>query len=425
MLKPSKIRNLYPIFSVNRYPVGQCKVSVLDQINEIVELNPSTGILQFKDGSTLFGIIKAILLPPEDFSPYFAHNFGTLEKPDRKYCVCFSCANGKGNLKFCRHTKPFDKGIIVTTTVAELNYGLSKKNYKLLQLCELYSYQKGVRLFKDFVQNVEDFKSTLKDPIATKFLKGGLVSSYGYFMLKNREEKTKLCATLPEFQDLLENCDVIDFDPMGDHYLDVCFKNKANSPTNCFSNLILGAHISAYSRMIFDHKVSLLKERLKSMKIYMMNVDAIAFTLNVNENLSGLILDDTKIGAWKSEIKNLQEILSFSALSPHSYNLTYLTKSGVTENISKVCGFSFKSIINSECLNQNLFKKLIIDAVKGQKSKISCLQVRNISNKTENLVEKKILEYQIRNNLFNKRIVNDDFSTLPFGFSKKMENTCK
>ena len=102
MLKPSKIRNLYPIFSVNRYPVGQYKVSVLDQINEIVELNPSTGILQFKDGSTLFGIIKAILLPPEDFSPYFAHNFGTLEKPDRKYCVCFSCANGKGNLKFCR-----------------------------------------------------------------------------------------------------------------------------------------------------------------------------------------------------------------------------------------------------------------------------------------------------------------------------------
>ena len=150
-----------------------------------------------------------------------------------------------------------------------------------------------------------------------------------------------------------------------------------------------------------------------------------AFTLNVNENLSGLILDDTTIGAWKSEIKNLQEILSFSALSPHSYNLTYLTKSGVTENISKVCGFSFKSIINSECLNQNLFKKLIIDAVKGQKSKISCLQVRNISNKTENQVEKKILEYQIRNNLFNKRIVNDDFSTLPFGFSKKMENTCK
>jgi hypothetical protein len=43
----------------------------------------------------------------------------------------------------------------------------------------------------------------------------------------------------------------------------------------------------------------------------MMNVDAIAFTLNVNENLSGLILDDTKIGAWKSEIKNLQEISLF------------------------------------------------------------------------------------------------------------------
>ena len=63
-----------------RYPVGKYKIHVLDQIEEIVEINPSNGTLNFKDGSDLFGIVKAILLPPQDISPYFAHNFGSREK---------------------------------------------------------------------------------------------------------------------------------------------------------------------------------------------------------------------------------------------------------------------------------------------------------------------------------------------------------
>ena len=304
-----------------RYPVGQYRIHVLDQIYDIVALHPLNGILQFKDGSKLFGIVKAILLPPEDFSPYFAHDFGRKEKPDRKYTVCFSCAIGKGNLKFCQHKDGFKRAITVTTTAAELNYGLSKKNYKLLQLCELYSYQTGVRLFKDFVQNVEEFKCTLSHPIMTKFVKGGLVSSYGYFMLKNREEQYKLCATLPEFQNLLENNDIIDFDSINDNYLDVCFKNKSLSTTNCFSNLSLGVHISAYSRMILDQKITLLKERFKSMKIYMINVDAIAFSLSKSENISCMKLDDEKIGAFVFREADLRcvERLVFFDIFVHSF----------------------------------------------------------------------------------------------------------
>ena len=65
-----------------RYPVGSYSVFVLDQINEITTLHPSDGTLRRKDGSELFGIVKAILVPPEDFLPYFAHNFGSQEKPD-------------------------------------------------------------------------------------------------------------------------------------------------------------------------------------------------------------------------------------------------------------------------------------------------------------------------------------------------------
>ena len=69
----------------------------------------------------------------------------------------------------------------------------------------------------------------------------------------------------------------------------------------------------------------MLKENFKSMKIYMLNVDAIAFSLSSQEETSRLKLDNEKIGAFKSEIKDLGEILSFQALSPHFLNITYVT----------------------------------------------------------------------------------------------------
>ena len=385
-------------------------------------MHPLEGILQFKDGSKLHGIVKALLIPPEDVSPYFAHNFGSQEKPNRKYCVCFSCAKEKENLKFCHHKNAFERAITITTTVAELNYGLSKKKYQLLQLCELYSFQKGVSLFKGFVQNDEDFKRGLTDQIMLKFVKAGLVSSYGYFMLKKREEKQKLCATLLEFQNLLKNFEVVDFDAINDHYLDVSFKNASPSQSDCFSNLIMGAHISAYSRMIVDQKITSLKERFKSMKVYMTNVDAIAFSLNSHEDISCLKLDDEKIGAFKSEIKNLGEILSFHALSPYSYNLSFVTQSGEMKNLSKICGFSLNSSINSEFMNQELSKEMISNALKGKKTSIMCTQVRQFCNKNTNDVERKILQYQLRNTLFKKRVVMDDYSTLPLGYTKNMAN---
>ena len=41
-------------------------------------------------------------------------------------------------------------------------------------------------------------------------------------------------------------------------------------------------------------------------------------------------------------------------------------------------------------------------------------------NKKTNEMEKKIVQYQLRNNLFKKRIMKSDFITIPFGYSKEM-----
>ena len=126
---------------------------------------------------------------------------------------------------------------------------------------------------------------------------------------------------------------------------------------------------------------------------------------------------------FKSEIKNLGEILSFQALSPHLFNLTYTTQSGELKNLSKVCGFSLQNSMNSELLNQELFKHFLSEAMDGKQTSVSTTQVRYFSKRGTNEVQKTILDYQLRNTLFQKRIIRNDYSTLPFGYTKRMTNT--
>ena len=290
-----------------------------------------------------------------------------------------------------------------------------------MQLCELYAYDKGVHLFKDFVKNIDEFKRTLTDSTMIKFIKSGLNKSYGYFMLRNRQDKHKLCATLSEFQDLIDNNNVLDFDAINDNYVDVCFESKSSLGTNCYSNLTIGIHILAYSRMIMDRKITMLKENFKSMKVFLINIDAIAFSLHVNDDISLLQLDEDKIGAFKPEIKDASEILSFQALSPHSFNISYLTKSGDFKNISKVCGFSLQNAMNAESLDQEVFKCFISEALDGREISKSTTQVRHFSSNDFDTVEKKILKYQLKNILFKKRVIKkENFSTFPFGYTQNM-----
>ena len=63
--------------------------------------------------------------------------------------------------------------------------------------------------------------------------------------------------------------------------------------------------------MIIDQKITRLKEKFKSMKMFLLNIDAIAFSLHIDDDISVLKLDADKIGALKPEIKDAREILSF------------------------------------------------------------------------------------------------------------------
>ena len=305
-----------------------------------------------------------------------------------------------------------------------LPIGISRKKYELVQLCEVYAYRKAKKFFEDFVNSVEGLKKTITDPVLLKFIKVGLNSSYGYFMLRGDRERYDVCSSLHRFQALLENDEVINFNSIGEEFLDVCYKNKTPRGTNCETNLTIGAHITSYARIMVDQKICQLKMKCKSAKIFMINCDAIAFTTDGEdsediETLSDFKLDPNKIGCFKQEVKDAKTILSFHALSPNSYHLTYTSKDGEKKHVSRVCGFSLNNALNSDTVDHNLYTKFISEALKGEQISKPIMQVRNFTEKNTGEVERKVMYFQLRNNLTNKRIVKEDLSTVPFGYDKK------
>ena len=79
--------------------------------------------------------------------------------------------------------------------------------------------------------------------------------------------------------------------------------------------------------------------------------------------------------------------------------------------------------MNSESINQETFKHFISEALNDKQTSISTTQVKHFSSGNSNSVQKKILQCQLRNTLFKKRVIKDAHSTFPFGYTENMYRT--
>ena len=144
-----------------------------------------------------------------------------------------------------------------------------------------------------------------------------------------------------------------------------------------------------------------------------------------HENMSDLTLDDHKFGEFKHDLKNVEKILSFQALSTSSYQVVYTTKSGQTLQKTKCCGFNLDTDIINNSLPPDLFTSFISKALENEAASESVPQIRHFVNKTSQKTDKKMLYYQLRNTLLKRRHVckkKYPYLTLPYGFTKKMQD---
>ena len=143
-------------------------------------------------------------------------------------------------------------------------------------------------------------------------------------------------------------------------------------------------------------------------------------TSRKTDDLSNFDLESKKFGKFKNEIKNCKKILSFHALSPYSTHINYLSSSDELKSVSKICGFSINNTLNPTKISKSLFERFISQGLNGTLQAEPLKQIRHYVDKDSYEVRKKVMTHQLRNTLSKDRVVFENCTSLPYGYSKQL-----
>jgi hypothetical protein len=168
------------------------------------------------------------------------------------------------------------------------------------------------------------------------------------------------------------------------------------------SNVVIGAFVTAYARMKLISEMSKLGER-----VLYYDTDSIIF-VSKKGDYEPLLADF--LGEFTNEVK-VQDgsyIKEFVSAGPKNY--AYMLDTGKT--FCKIKGFTVNFITGTK-LNFESMKDLVLSRDKNKK--ISVEQNKFIRDKSKWIVITEIINKLYRQ-VYDKRILNDDLSTLPYGY---------
>ena len=86
------------------FPTGSYEIYLNQEIKKFIRQNMDTKEIYHVDNRKLGGIVKAVLLPGDDPSPYLTHDFGNKDLSNKMAVLCRTCGL-KANKKHCQHGK--------------------------------------------------------------------------------------------------------------------------------------------------------------------------------------------------------------------------------------------------------------------------------------------------------------------------------
>ena len=176
------------------------------------------------------------------------------------------------------------------------------------------------------------------------------------------------------------------------------------------TSLTLGAHIVWGGRILLFEKMAAIKKEFPTSQVYMANTDSVVVSVPKGADLTKLDIHKTRNGAFKNQISECKHILKFFAISPVCYSFYYKSHSNEFKELMKAAGFKLNTLI-SQKFTLDKFESLVESIIlnKEQKASIEIKQLKD--NKT--------VLYHMRNNLDKSRIIYEDFTSKPFGFTNQ------
>ena len=398
------------------FPVGEYKVVMSNEVTKETKIGID-GALIMNDGSDAKGVIKVRLEPPEKVEDLYL----SFRDKNRKlyYGLCFTCTT-ENSRNPCEHPKGDPKRFFVTTTtISELNYAIREKHYRIDFIFEAYLYEREERIFKDFVDAMEEFKQLHDaDPFVKKFIKKMYVNMWGKLSQRPILDTQIICSNDYELKKTfaIHKNDVKFFEYIGQGQLLCTVPKRSAKKTTMKHNVILGAHIFAFARQMLSEVIKDVKSKVPSMRLFHLNTDSLMFSRKKTDSIKDLDIGKN-IGQLKNQLPDALKITSFYAISPTVFNVAYIERESLQQkSLTKCSGMSLNNSLNKNKINEESFAMQVQRGIRSQEFNIPLDQIITIRGK-EGQIKMTARKRSIRNRLFKKRVFSSVQSPgLPFGY---------
>ena len=443
------INGLYSFVAIkNPFMTGPYQILVGSLIKKIIFENDNYFFIENNFQKTkMQGTMLITILPPRNiFIPFLPIK---LEDGTCVNTLCLSCAK-LTNQNSCTHNDK-ERALTAVYFISEINFAI-KLGYIVLEIHECHFFRSSEFILKDFVQilnclkiqnsnclqkyvtneekqkyceflnetmeleapfnltpqNIAD-NSTLKN-----FYKLSANSLFGKLEQKSNRTKTKFVSSQSEIEDIFfsndeiesivcfnENCCQVEVKPSN-------FKQTPNRHANCY----IGGQLTAYARQVIYEYIQIISDHGK---LFYSDTDCIFFSMPKTQIVPLPISD--AVGHFKHIYPG--EIISFFAIAPKNYQITYKTTKNEIKSVTKVRGFSLSNFFLQNEIDDNLFHFYLSQFVKGEVEKKSLAQLRVKKGSKKFKTESKLELIKFSNIISNRRLVANKckyFTTFPYGF---------
>jgi hypothetical protein len=370
--------------------------------------------------------------------------------------LCAKCAIDR-NQGVCM-CSPDERAITGVYCVEEVNLCL-RHGYKLVQIYEVWDFTETGKIYTDFIRSIFSIKLQAtgfpegvqtdldRERYVTLCRKNGydveterfrrdsslrgiakiiLNSAYGRLCLRSNQCQTQFITRLDEIYDILhdDRKQVMDYQIVTDHvaWIQWCHRFSSDVPVPDNVNIILAAHITCFAR------IHLYKMLTASSDPIYADTDSLCYLNHGADPPKELEVSTTNfLGELQSELSCAKlgctelhpsghSIKRLIALAPKSYSYQVGTAGRIDNNESLVertvaKGFSLTSR-NAKILNFQSMKSVLDDpTLRLETYHEHRLSHDKVRSKIYARSESRTFSY-----VFNKRIVLDNYHTVPYGY---------